>query len=64
MHYAQAERLLRLARYLAAALMRLTLCEMASELAVEQRAAERLREAAATLRAPTHFLAPSRTSGR
>ena len=44
MRYAPAERLLRLARHLAGTRMGLTLDEMASELAVGRRTAERLRD--------------------
>ena len=44
MRYAPAERLLRLARHLAGTRTGLTLDEMASELAVGRRTAERLRD--------------------
>ena len=49
MRYAPAERLLRLARYLAATRMGLTLDEMATELGIVRRTAERLRDTLADI---------------
>jgi len=49
MRYAPAERLLRLARHLAATRTGLTLDEMAAELEVGRRTAERLRDSLAAM---------------